>query len=165
MRLIGASRPGRTVLLDKDKCAVRRSGALRTTTARVSLHSGRVLCARVKTVHIQIRVHTQASSASAEVMVGEGGDSLTATPERSVTVSRYPALRTRGPLSQAPFAVGLVVAVTVQQRQVDVPVVRPVTIPSTGSEQAPGLLSPPHLHMSHDGGIFVSNEDTRAITE
>jgi hypothetical protein len=34
----------------------------------------------------------------------------------------------RGPLSQAPFAVGFVVAVTVEQRQVGIPIVRPVAV-------------------------------------
>jgi len=70
-------------------------------------------------------------------MVGEGIAPLTATPERSVTVSRYSALQHEGLLSlrlrsgqaSAPFAVDFVVAVAVEQRQVGVAVVRRVAIP------------------------------------
>ena len=70
-------------------------------------------------------------------MVGGAVAHPAATPERSVTALRlrsgqvFPLLRSsvRGPLSSAPFAVNLIVAVAVKEHQVPVPVIRPVTIP------------------------------------
>jgi hypothetical protein len=62
---------------------------------------------------------------AAQVMVGEGIAPLTATPERSVTVSRYSALRHEGCCHQH----RLPWISSVKQHQVGVSVVQPITVP------------------------------------